>query len=342
MGKGRDVRLHLRRFRLLRLQSLPGRLQGQEQPARWRELAAGLRGLWWIVAAKGEAWTTDVFAYNLSIACNHCVHPKCAGVCPTDAFVQREDGIVYIDESKCIGCGYCNWACPYAVPQYNPALGHMTKCNFCMDNLDAGLPPACVAACPLRVLDFVTIDDRPLTVDSQKPLWLLSASEHPFPLPKQSRTEPHLAVKPHVGMLNGLEKEISNWEEIRPRHEKSKVRRLWSPKSPDFGIGELPLAAFTLSVQMAAGMAFFALFSGPLTVPVLITIGGIDWPGWAGVALASGFAKKCLACCDPSPQIVVEPGNIDVRVVRGKLASFSGAARHGQTAVGIVRARTGL
>ena len=93
-------------------------------------------------------WTTDVFAYNLSIACNHCVHPKCAGVCPTDAFVQREDGIVYIDESKCMGCGYCNWACPYGVPQYNPALGHMSKCNFCMDNIDAGLPPACVAACP--------------------------------------------------------------------------------------------------------------------------------------------------------------------------------------------------
>jgi DMSO reductase anchor subunit len=112
-------------------------------------------------------------------------------------------------------------------------------------------------------------------VDDTRQLWLLPASEHPFPLPKQSRTEPHLAIRPHVGMLNGLEKEISNWEEIRPRHEKSKVRRFWTPKSPDFGIGELPLVAFTLLGQMAAGMAVFALFSGPLIAPVSVTIGGL-------------------------------------------------------------------
>ncbi len=45
----------------------------------------------------GEAWNNTVFAYNLSIACNHCIHPKCAGVCPTDAIRVREDGIVVLD-----------------------------------------------------------------------------------------------------------------------------------------------------------------------------------------------------------------------------------------------------
>src|SRR6266542_3792952 len=83
-------------------------------------------------------WENNVFAYNLSIACNHCVHPKCAGVCPTDAFIQRPDGIVYIDPSKCMGCGYCSWACPYNAPRYNPEQGQMSKCNFCFDNIDAG------------------------------------------------------------------------------------------------------------------------------------------------------------------------------------------------------------
>ena len=242
----------------------------------WRRVYEVSGGSWQQI---GDAWETDVFAYNLTVACNHCAHPKCAGVCPTDAYVVRGDGIVYIDESKCMGCGYCNWACPYGVPQYNPELGHMTKCNFCMDDIDAGLPPACVAACPLRVLDYVVVQSNQLPVAGKR-LWEVPASEHPFPLPQYSRTEPHLAIKPHAGMLNGLEKAVSNREEIRPPGRKSKVRRLWTPKTPDFG--ELPLIAFTLIGQMAAGMAVLTLFSGPLSMPILVVIGGLI--GLAGLA----------------------------------------------------------
>ncbi|MFL7868583.1 MAG: DmsC/YnfH family molybdoenzyme membrane anchor subunit, partial [Anaerolineales bacterium] len=228
----------------------------------WRRVYEVSGGSWY---QQGEAWTTDVFAYNLTIACNHCIHPKCAGVCPTDAFVQRADGVVYIDESKCIGCGYCNWACPYGVPQYNPEAGLMSKCNFCMDNLEVGLPPACVAACPMRVLDFVTVDDGPQTVENGSlstvknllELWELPASEHPFPLPNYSRTEPHLEIKPHLAMTNPLAKAVSNWEEVRPGKTKN----------------DLPLVAFTLLGQMAAGMAILSLFSGPLSIPLLLVIG---------------------------------------------------------------------
>jgi len=233
--------------------------------ALWRRVYEVSGGSW---QQQNDAWTTDVFAYNLSIACNHCVHPKCAGVCPTDAYVQREDGVVYIDESKCMGCGYCAWACPYTAPRYNPELGHMTKCDLCYDNLDAGLPPACVAACPMRVLDLVKMEEPgegneiPLS-DSRQKLWLLPGSEHPFPLPVRSRTEPHLAVQLHSGMGNNLEKTISNWEEIKTGTTKS----------------ETPLIAFTLLLQMAAGMAIFSLFSGPLSLPLLATIGGLIGAG---------------------------------------------------------------
>jgi len=209
-------------------------------------------------------WENTVFAYNLSVACNHCVHPKCAGVCPTDAYVQREDGVVYIDESKCMGCGYCAWACPYNAPRYNPDARHMTKCNFCYDNLDAGLPPACVAACPMRVLELVEIGEQEEESRSQwsvtgKSLWMLPGDEHPFPLPERSRTEPHLSVQPHTGMENELEKTISNWEEINTGKAKS----------------EVPLVAFTLLTQMATGMAVLAFFSGPLSLQFLITLGGL-------------------------------------------------------------------
>jgi anaerobic dimethyl sulfoxide reductase subunit B (iron-sulfur subunit) len=222
-----------------------------------------------------DVWENTVFAYNLSIACNHCVHPKCAGVCPTEAIRVRDDGIVYIDTERCMGCGYCAWACPYGVPQYNPKLGRMTKCNFCMDDLDAGLPPACVAACPLRVLDFVEIREERVEIGEKRAensdqvsvtgyqLWSLPASEHPFPLPQYSRTEPHLAIQPHAGMLNALEKTVSNREEIRAVKSKS----------------ELPLVAFTLLSQMAAGMAVLSFFTGPLTAPVLVAIGSLIGAG---------------------------------------------------------------
>jgi anaerobic dimethyl sulfoxide reductase subunit B len=186
-----------------------------------------------------SVWENTVFAYNLSMACNHCAHPKCAGVCPVDAYSIREDGIVCLDTTKCIGCGYCAWACPYAAPQYNPEAGHMSKCDFCCDNLDAGLPPACVAACPMRVLDFVTVGGGQLVVDSQTPLWEIPGTEHPFPLPQYSHTEPHLAIKSHAGMLNGIEKTISNREEVQPRRISA-----WE---------EAPLMAFTLLSQMAVG-----------------------------------------------------------------------------------------
>jgi anaerobic dimethyl sulfoxide reductase subunit B (iron-sulfur subunit) len=213
----------------------------------WRRVYEISGGTW---TAQDEAWTTDVFAYNLSIACNHCVHPKCAGVCPVDAYVVREDGIVYIDETKCMGCGYCAWACPYSAPRYNPEVRHMTKCNFCFDNIDAGLPPACVAACPMRVLDFVEVESKKWEDESKTPLWDMPGTEHPFPLPTFSRTQPHLALNPHAGMLNGLEKTISNREEIQTSAKSPKPFTRFALADQ---LKELPLVLFTLLAQMAVG-----------------------------------------------------------------------------------------
>ncbi len=237
----------------------------------WRRVFEVSGGQW---RQTGNAWENSVFAYNLSLGCNHCVHPKCAGVCPTDAYVQREDGVVFIDESKCMGCGYCAWACPYSVPQYNPELGRMTKCNFCLDELAEGKSPACVAACPMRVLDFVPIISCPSPAgrgDGVRALWELPATEHPFPLPAFSRTQPHLAIKVHVGMGNGLEKVISNREEVQTQRTQRKILD---------GLDELPLVAFTLLAQMSAGMAVASLFFKPstfnlLTIGLLLGLGGL-------------------------------------------------------------------
>jgi DMSO reductase iron-sulfur subunit len=228
----------------------------------WRRVIEVSGGEWYTA---GSAWENSVFAYNLSLACNHCEHPKCAGVCPVDAYSVRPDGIVLIDAFRCMGCGYCAWACPYSAPQYDPERGIMTKCDFCYDYLDAGVPPSCVAACPLRILDYGTTE-KPELLHQGRNLWQLPANEHPYPLPNYSRTEPHLVIKPHFGMDNPLGKVVSNREEILPPQSFENTRRMAA-------MHELPLVAFTLLIQMAVGMAVCSLVLSPIPLPVLLTIG---------------------------------------------------------------------
>jgi anaerobic dimethyl sulfoxide reductase subunit B (iron-sulfur subunit) len=104
---------------------------------------------------RGQAVFADVFAFWVSISCNHCIHPICVEQCPTGALQKRfEDGIVQIDQERCIGCLRCVKSCPYEAPQYNPVTGKVGKCDFCCDLLAVGKPPVCVAACPLRALDY--------------------------------------------------------------------------------------------------------------------------------------------------------------------------------------------
>jgi phenylacetyl-CoA:acceptor oxidoreductase subunit 1 len=133
----------------------------------------------------------------LTVPCMHCEKPSCVEVCPTGASIQREDGIVYVDYSKCIGCGYCVVACPYkARTQYKeeksyyaePTLrdkfpyelraeyqrfkvGTTTKCTFCMDRINSGMSmglkpgldpeatPICVINCPTVARTFGDLDE---------------------------------------------------------------------------------------------------------------------------------------------------------------------------------------
>lgn len=98
--------------------------------------------------------------FHLSIACNHCDRPECMRVCPTNAYSKRkEDGIVELDRSKCIGCKYCIWACPYQAPQFEEKEGTVSKCHFCIHRIKKGLKPACVQACLTGALQFGTLNE---------------------------------------------------------------------------------------------------------------------------------------------------------------------------------------
>ena len=98
----------------------------------------------------GGCWHQDVFAYYMSISCNHCAEPACTKVCPTGAMHKNEDGFVIVNEETCIGCRYCHMACPYDAPQFDAVKGHMTKCDGCYSRIQEGHKPICVEACPLR------------------------------------------------------------------------------------------------------------------------------------------------------------------------------------------------
>lgn len=102
----------------------------------------------------------DVHPYHYSGSCNHCEKPECVAVCPNAAmYIDEEDGTVQHDDEKCIGCEYCVKACPYGVPKYIPSLKRTHKCDACKPLRENSENPACVAACPMRALEFGPIDE---------------------------------------------------------------------------------------------------------------------------------------------------------------------------------------
>ena len=130
----------------------------------------------------------NVFVYSISAACMHCKKPICTEVCPISAITKREDGVVLIDSAKCIGCRYCEWACPYGAPQFNEEMGYMTKCDFCQDLQAKGQNPVCVDACPMRALEVGELDELQAKYGNN------AAIE---PLPVASLTSPSVVVTPH-------------------------------------------------------------------------------------------------------------------------------------------------
>jgi len=130
------------------------------------------------------------------VLCNHCKDPACTKVCPTGATQQREDGIVWVDQNKCIGCRHCMISCPYQSRSYHSEekeyypgqgftewetigrilyplrVGVVSKCIFCKERIDEGIKkglkpgvdreatPACVIICPAKARYFGDLDDN--------------------------------------------------------------------------------------------------------------------------------------------------------------------------------------
>ena len=171
----------------------------------WRRVYEIGGGSW---QEQGDALIDNTFSYFVSSACSHCNEPACVPVCPTGAITKRaEDGVVIIDRSKCIGCRYCEWACPYGAPQFDAASGTMSKCDFCQDFLAEGKAPACVSACQMRVLQYGEIEELRAQFGSTGAI---------FPFPDPSITQPNTTFTPHRDSVpsDDVSAQIMNPEEV--------------------------------------------------------------------------------------------------------------------------------
>ncbi len=134
--------------------------------------------------------------YYMPKPCQHCDNPPCVAVCPVDATFKRQDGIVLIDNERCIGCRFCVAACPYSArmfhweeplmvegdkgKEYNIELnvpqkkGTVSKCLFSADRLREGKLPYCVSACPNGVYYFGDENQDAVTNGTTKETFSLS------------------------------------------------------------------------------------------------------------------------------------------------------------------------
>lgn len=119
--------------------------------------------------------------FYMPIQCQQCKNPPCVKVCPVKATWQEADGITVIDYDWCIGCRYCEAACPYFARRFNftkPSIpkdklnpnmsylgnrprkqGVMEKCHFCIQRTRAGRYPACLEVCPAGARKFGNVLD---------------------------------------------------------------------------------------------------------------------------------------------------------------------------------------
>ena len=115
----------------------------------------------WVSTGKLRGKYPNLGQSYLPSQCQHCSNAPCEHVCPTKATFTNPDGIVDVKDEKCIGCKYCQTACPYNARYYNEETEAIDKCTFCTQRIYAVPPqlPACVETCPTKVRAFGDLND---------------------------------------------------------------------------------------------------------------------------------------------------------------------------------------
>ncbi|MFO7674174.1 MAG: 4Fe-4S dicluster domain-containing protein [Lutibacter sp.] len=188
----------------------------------------------------------DTAPYWMPTTCMHCDQPACVTVCPVDATFKRRDGLVLIDNERCIGCRFCMAACPYSTRVFNwkePNQGEITmlmdmenqtehhspeftglpsvkgtvdKCDFCPHAIKDNVLPHCVTACPNGVFYFGDkYEDTVTNGEETLRLSKLLEDKHGYRLMEGLGTKPSVFYLPPVDRLVDFKEGLESFTDYK-------------------------------------------------------------------------------------------------------------------------------
>jgi tetrathionate reductase subunit B len=184
--------------------------------------------------------------------CMHCDNPPCTQVCVSGAtFKDSVTGLVLVDQEACIGCGYCVEACPYGVRYIDQKRGVVDKCNACVQRLEAGLQPACVATCVGKARMFGDLNDPTSEVSA--------ALRNARSVTRLDYEKGGIDTNPNIYYLN-----LAETQGILSSDPFGQVAQTVLPRDPQYSFAEegwkkvaIPLVAVAMGATFLAQAVFF-------------------------------------------------------------------------------------
>ena len=147
---------------------------------------------------------TDGHAY-IKRQCMHCVDPACVSACPVSALTKdQKSGVVSYNKSACIGCRYCQLACPFNIPkfEFEKTFPQIRKCQLCSHRLEKGDIAACAEFCPTGATVFGRVED--LLAEAKKRLQYKSGSRQIYPVERlKGKATTEREVTPYIQQVYG-------------------------------------------------------------------------------------------------------------------------------------------
>lgn len=235
---------------------------------------------WRHIVTFNEARRAGLPTFHLSIACNHCTDAPCMKYCPALAIARDvRTGAVLIDESRCIGCRYCSWVCPYEAPRFDEAAGVMRKCTLCAPRLAGGLAPACVSLCPVGALKLgPPVEEEPRGIAGFPSVGIGPSIRF---LPLRARAGSQAAIGGHADPGGTVVRTAPPALAPAPESREATAGAPWAATSVADHAGhgitaraEWPLVAFTFVAQVLVGVVLGWAGGGPaMPAPALVAAG---------------------------------------------------------------------